>query len=371
MTVKIFISYSQEDFFARGAKIKNYLSKLIPNADVFIDQSKSKGQDWQKKNDEKLVGSDIVIVILTPASLQSHEIAREVDIAKKKEKIMLPCKDDNLDLPWKDIPWGLSEKDGITFDEDEVLRTRLYREITRIMEDNFEKNIRKVASITSVKAKLKHGDIPLIHNKKIFTLPYFVNSGSVNTTSAKIDADAFSVLATITCDEETEFGISLPRKLIDAKTDLKDDDFFVLINGEETNFQEEIDEKERTIEISLHKGVNKIEIIGNQLLGISIGVTAISGNRISVLPGTGVPHDGKHLEPEVLTIKQGDNVIWSNDSSVAHTFTSGTPTDGPDGLFDSGLAMAGSTYKITFNNKGTFEYFCMVHPWEQGIIGVE
>ena len=50
MTVKIFISYSQDDFFARGVKIKNYLSKLIPDADVFIDQSKSKGQgDYQKK----------------------------------------------------------------------------------------------------------------------------------------------------------------------------------------------------------------------------------------------------------------------------------------------------------------------------------
>ena len=170
MSVKIFISYSQEDFFARGVKIKNYLSKLIPNAEVFIDQSKSKGQDWQKKNDEKLDEAQIVIVILTPAALQSHEIAREVDIAKKNEKRILPCKDDNLDLPWKDVPWGLSEKEGIVFDEDEVLKTRLYREVTRIMKDEFEKNIRIVATHTSIEvnAKLKHGDIPLIYIKTNF-----------------------------------------------------------------------------------------------------------------------------------------------------------------------------------------------------------
>ena len=40
-------------------------------------------------------------------------------------------------------------------------------------------------------------------------------------------------------------------------------------------------------------------------------------------------------------------------------------------LFDSGLTMAGSTYKIRFNNKGTFDYFCMVHPWKMGKIIVE
>ncbi len=386
MAVKIFISYSQDDFFARGVKIKNYLSKLISNADVFIDQSKSKGQDWQKKNDEKLVESDIVIVILTPAALQSHEIAREIDIAKKEETIILPCKDDNLDLPWKEVPWGLSEKEGIVFDEDEVLKTRLYREVTRIMKDNFEKNIRKVAVHTSIKAtgKLKHGDIPLIHNKQIFNLPYFVNSGAVNTISAKIDDDAYSVLSTITCDERTEIGITLPRKLIDSKDGKRwryaddgltkvivDNDFFILINGEEVDVQEETDEKERTVTISLRKGTNNIEIIGNQLLGISIGVTTISENKISILPGSGAPHDGKYLEPEVLKIKQGGTVTWSNDDSAAHTITSGTPNNGPTGIFDSSLFMSGNTYKIRFNNKGTFDYFCMVHPHKKGKIIVE
>ena len=375
MVVKIFISYSQDDFFARGVKIKNYLSKLISNAEVFIDQSKSKGQDWQKKNDEKLVESDIVIVILTPASLLSHEIAREVDIAKKKDKIILPCKDDNLDLPWKDIPWELSSKDGIIFDEDEVLKTRLYREVTRIMEDSFGRNIRKVAVYTSIetKAKLKHGDIPLIHNKQVFNLSYFVNSGTVSDTSAKVDEDANSILATITCDEQTEIGISLPRKLIDATTDLKDDDFFVLINGEEVRFQEESDEKERTLTMLISKGINEIEIIGTQLLGISIGVTTISKNTIRTLPGSGIPHDGKYLEPKVLRIKQGDTVTWLNGDNAAHTFTSGDPTmpDTVQVLFDSGLAKPGSIYNITFNNKGIFNYFCIVHPWKIGKIIVE
>lgn len=262
MTVKIFISYSHEDFGGRGVKIRNYLSKLIPNTDVFIDQNKSKGQDWQRINDEKLVKSDIVIVILTPASLQSPEIAREVYIARKREKIILPCKDDNLDLPWKDIPWGLSEKDGITFDNDEVLMTRLYREVKRIMEEHFEKITRKIAVYPSGRSELKHEVISLIHNKEIFNLSYFVNSDSAYISSVKIDEDTNSILAKIACNEKTEIGISLPRKLIDAKTYLKDNKFFILIEGKKIKFQEESDEKERTFIIPINKGINEIEIIG-------------------------------------------------------------------------------------------------------------
>jgi plastocyanin len=28
--------------------------------------------------------------------------------------------------------------------------------------------------------------------------------------------------------------------------------------------------------------------------------------------------------------------------------------------------MAGDVYEFTFNEAGTFDYFCMVHPWMTG-----
>lgn len=37
-------------------------------------------------------------------------------------------------------------------------------------------------------------------------------------------------------------------------------------------------------------------------------------------------------------------------------------------LFDSGISMPRSIYEITFHNKGIFDYFCMIHPWESGKI---
>ena len=70
------------------------------------------------------------------------------------------------------------------------------------------------------------------------------------------------------------------------------------------------------------------------------------------------------LEP----IGQGDTVTWWNDDTAAHTVTSGTPEDGPDGFFDSSLFMAGEGFEVTFDEPGNYEYFCMVHPWMVGAV---
>ncbi|MCH6571973.1 MAG: hypothetical protein IH780_05365, partial [Thaumarchaeota archaeon] len=48
----------------------------------------------------------------------------------------------------------------------------------------------------------------------------------------------------------------------------------------------------------------------------------------------------------------------------------GTPSDGPDGTFDSSLFMAGTTFEHTFDEAGTYDYFCMVHPWMTGTVQV-
>lgn len=74
--------------------------------------------------------------------------------------------------------------------------------------------------------------------------------------------------------------------------------------------------------------------------------------------------------PAEVTVSVGDTVTWSNDDSAAHTVTSGTPTDGPDGTFDSSLFMAGTTFSYTFDQAGEYNYFCMVHPWMTGKIQV-
>ena len=75
--------------------------------------------------------------------------------------------------------------------------------------------------------------------------------------------------------------------------------------------------------------------------------------------------------PSTVVITVGGTVTWDNTDNAAHTSSSGTAADGPDGVFDSSLIMAGGSYSHTFDTAGTFDYFCMVHPWMQGTVIVE
>ena len=75
--------------------------------------------------------------------------------------------------------------------------------------------------------------------------------------------------------------------------------------------------------------------------------------------------------PSPVVITVGGTVTWENTDTAAHTSSSGTPADGPDGVFDSSLIMAGGNYSHTFDTAGTYVYFCMVHPWMEGTVIVE
>jgi len=94
---------------------------------------------------------------------------------------------------------------------------------------------------------------------------------------------------------------------------------------------------------------------------------------VSIPAGSAVPGCEETNEcylPNEITVSTGTTVSWINDDSAAHTVTSGTVTAGVTGVFDSSLFMAGDVYEFTFNEAGTFDYFCMVHPWMTGVVNV-
>jgi plastocyanin len=74
--------------------------------------------------------------------------------------------------------------------------------------------------------------------------------------------------------------------------------------------------------------------------------------------------------PYEITVTKGTTVSWMNADSAAHTVTSGTVKSGASGEFDSSLFMPGSVYEFTFNDAGSYDYFCIVHPWMTGIVNV-
>ena len=89
--------------------------------------------------------------------------------------------------------------------------------------------------------------------------------------------------------------------------------------------------------------------------------------------GTSVPgceETNSCFTPADITINAGDTVEWNNIDTAAHTVTSGSPADGPSGVFDSSLLMADATFAFTFEDAGEYDYFCMVHPWMVGSVSV-
>ena len=75
--------------------------------------------------------------------------------------------------------------------------------------------------------------------------------------------------------------------------------------------------------------------------------------------------------PHMVTIDVGGEVMWNNIDAMAHTVTAGTPTEGLSEHFDSGLVAPGAMFSHEFTEAGTFDYFCMVHPWMEGTLIVE
>ena len=89
----------------------------------------------------------------------------------------------------------------------------------------------------------------------------------------------------------------------------------------------------------------------------------------SSVPGCEETADGCFI-PNPVTIPVGGTVTWENNDTAAHTSTAGSATEGPSGVFDSSLIMAGSSFSHTFDEAGTYDYFCMVHPWMVGSVTV-
>jgi plastocyanin len=122
-------------------------------------------------------------------------------------------------------------------------------------------------------------------------------------------------------------------------------------------------------------------------LALALVLPSCGGSATGASPSTGEPLavTVEHIayEPSSLEVAVGTEVTWTNrDANVVHTVTSGTPGDKgvpgldngtppkPDGLFDGEIDGDGATYSFTFDEAGTYAYFCRVHQSMTGEIVV-
>ena len=90
---------------------------------------------------------------------------------------------------------------------------------------------------------------------------------SYEITNAKLinaipDMDAVSLLVYIEAIDDGSITLIIPRSVLDATINGGDDEFFVLVDGEEVDFEEIKTSTDRTLTIEFFAGSEQIEIIG-------------------------------------------------------------------------------------------------------------
>jgi len=111
------------------------------------------------------------------------------------------------------------------------------------------------------------------------------------------DFDANSLIISIEATDDGTLTLTIPRSVLDATINGEDDDFFVLVDGEEVDFDETTTSTDRTLTIEFPAGAEEIEIIGTfvipefgtiaaMILAVAIiSIIAISAkSRLSIIP---------------------------------------------------------------------------------------
>lgn len=83
-------------------------------------------------------------------------------------------------------------------------------------------------------------------------------------------------------------------------------------------------------------------------------------------PAMKIVIEGSAFKKQELTIAVGTTVRWENKDSMSHTVTSDSGN-----TLDSTTLSTGETYEHTFNETGTFDYHCSIHPSMTGTIIVK
>jgi plastocyanin len=100
------------------------------------------------------------------------------------------------------------------------------------------------------------------------------------------------------------------------------------------------------------------------LVALAAVISLGSGGTVRAQEDAAVDIVDFAFDPSSITIEAGGTVTWTNAGDVTHTVTA------DDGSFDSGDLASGDTYSFTFDEPGTYTYFCEIHPNMTGEIVV-
>jgi plastocyanin len=104
----------------------------------------------------------------------------------------------------------------------------------------------------------------------------------------------------------------------------------------------------------------------------ALAATAVTMSTVSVMTKAAVPPPAAAVQignftfkAQVVTVKPGTTVTWTNGDDIPHTVVS------KDGIFKSKVLDTGDRFSFTFAKAGQFGYFCSLHPHMTGTVIVK
>lgn len=85
------------------------------------------------------------------------------------------------------------------------------------------------------------------------------------------------------------------------------------------------------------------------------GTGIASGDTVEVVV------QGFRFQPSPLEIPVGTSVTWTNEDDITHTVTEVTPETSVEG-FSLELKGQGAAVQYTFDESGSYDYYCTLHP---------
>ena len=128
------------------------------------------------------------------------------------------------------------------------------------------------------------------------------------------------------------------------------------------------------------KGIALLAAIGAIVAGTIVGGCGGDGSSTSTSAGSSSTTAGAtgsaaatdqieiadfKYDPETVTVDAGTEVTWTNSDDAAHTATAG------DSSFDTGDLDQGDSNSVTFDEPGTFTYYCRFHPFMKATVEVK
>ncbi len=117
----------------------------------------------------------------------------------------------------------------------------------------------------------------------------------------------------------------------------------------------------------MHRGFKMLTFQGAALAASALLLSTVSvTTKAAPAPAAASVQIGNFtFKAQVLTVKTGTTVTWTNADDIPHTVTSNT------GAFKSKVLDSGDKFSFTFAKPGQFGYFCSLHPHMTGTIIVK